>query len=141
MMELTKKLRELTPDVLLFEVVKNKEVQDKIIDLNQRQLLRGVNSKNITLASINAYSESYAEFKNSNVVDLFYSGDFYKTFFVENRLGGFEIKANTTLYGYDFKDVYGEDILGLTDESKRELEEFLKPYILDYVHGYLQLNR
>jgi hypothetical protein len=139
-MELTKKIKELTSEFILFNVVKNKKVQEKIIELNRKQLLQGINSENITLASIKPYSESYAQFKGSNVVNLFESGDFYNSFYVVNKIGGFEIKANTTLYGYDFKDVYGDKILGLTDDSKKELEDFIKPYIKQFVYEYLQIN-
>ena len=141
MTELTKKFKELTSDFILFNVIKISKVQEKIIELNHRQLKNGVNSENIALSTFKPYSQSYAQFKGSNTVDLFYSGDFYNSFYVDNKLGGFEIKANTTLYGYDFKDVYGDKILGLTDESKKELEDFIKPYIKQFVNEYIQLNK
>jgi len=141
MMELTKKFKELTPDFILFNVVKIQKVQEKIIELNHKQLLNGINSDNISLSSIKSYSQSYAEIKGSNTVNLFQSGDFYDTFYVDNKIGGFEIKANTTLYGYDFKDVYGDKIIGLTEESKEELADYIKPYIKQFVYEYLQLNK
>lgn len=137
--ELLKKIQELDVDVMMFEIMSNKALQRAVIEFNHKQLLNGKDIKGVPLSSYRAYSEAYAAFKGSNIVDLNLTGDFYNTFKVENRLGGFSIVADTMLYDYDFNDVYGGNLLGLDRGNLTELQSILLPYIDNYLKKYLDV--
>ncbi|MCK4883747.1 MAG: hypothetical protein KAS30_02640, partial [Candidatus Diapherotrites archaeon] len=58
-------------------------------------------------------------------VNLFFTGDFFRTFDIQITETGFVIIANTSIYEKDFKDLYGFDILGLNEENIQKLIQFI----------------
>ena len=66
-------------------------------------------------------------------ITLFDTGDFYDTFKVIPFLGGFEIDANPIKENTNLFDEFGEDILGLTEESR----EILVQYYTDVIRREL----
>jgi len=127
-------------DLILYRVVQIPRVQRKIIQLNQKQLKKGLDSSNRLLSSYKPYSEMYAKKKGSQLVDLNVDGNFYDTFEVRNTTKGFTIIANTSIYDVEFTDIYGKDIIGLSERSLNELGEFMKPYIIKEIYEILQFN-
>jgi hypothetical protein len=133
---LIKKLQGLDIDVMMFEILQRPSVQEHILELNRAQLRDGVNAFGTKLSSINPYEEAYAKI-NGTTVDLNVTGGFYRTFEIDNQIGGFDIVSNTALYGY-LKNAYGESILGLTQPSLKELQKYLTPLILEYIKDAIQ---
>lgn len=115
---------------MLLTIVAQPDVQRKIIALVQSQLQKGKDGQGKLLSSFKPYSPSYAAFKGSNLVDLKLTGDFYASFRVDNYYGGFEVKANDI---HNLNETYGGKTLDLSDESKKEFVEYIKPLIKDYV--------
>lgn len=78
------------------------------------------------LVSVKRYKEPYT---------LYDTGEFYESFKVIIRDGGFIITANTVKPDKDLMD-YGE-ILGLTDESKNELSKKMLPFLRKSLREHL----
>lgn len=66
---------------------------------------------------------------------LFDTGEFYDSFKVRILSDGFVIEADTQKDDGDLIDKYGE-ILGLTQNSKDELAQKIKPFIIDALQRY-----
>lgn len=105
-------------------------VQDFIINLNTRyQLFEGDLANGAKMPEGNP---SYIAAKGSRgapdgkSTNLFLTGDFFDTFDIQVLPNGFVIVANTAIYGRDFKDIYGFDILGLNEENLQKLIEFIR---------------
>ena len=123
---------------ILNKLWKDTVVQDFILEeLNQdNQLRKGLKSDGGIVGQY--VSDAYANFKQARpgrrapkgIVDLYVTGDFYRTFRVIPINNGFEITANTSLYeDTDFAVKYGDEILGLSQDSILKLQEFLIPLI------------
>ena len=114
----------------------------EITDLNTKgQLLKGIDSTGDTFGLY--HSVGYSLLKDSlagrqasfGVVDLRLTGDFYKTFYVIARDTDdyFSIEADTIKEDKDLIVEYGQDILGLTEQSKDILNTKLIP---DLINGF-----
>ena len=136
--ELLRKIQELDVDVMMFEIMSDTTLQRTILDYNLEQLKDGRDALGVPLSNYRPYSPSYANFKGSQTVDFFLTGSFYDTFRFVNRLGGFDIEADTMIYKVDFNKVYGGSILGLDRENMTKLQELLLPYIDEYLKQYLK---
>lgn len=105
-------------------------VQDFIIDLNTKQQLFLGDLGNG--GKMPEGSPSYIASKGNKAApdgvstNLFLSGEFYSTFDINILPSGFVIIANTAIYGKDFKDLYGFDILGLNEENLQKLIDFIR---------------
>ncbi len=73
--------------------------------------------------------------KKGEPYTLYDSGEFYDSFKVVIKKGGFVIEANTVKPDKDLMD-YGE-ILGLTEESKYELSQKMLPLLRKSLRQYL----
>jgi hypothetical protein len=144
--DLVSKLKTFTPDKQekdLLKIVKDHE--NDIVELNQSQLFRGHDAEGRSLGRYN--SEEYAELKRQlnprNVVDLKLSGSFYEGMFMKSRGEVFPItidskdeKRDKLVQG----DAYGENIFGLTEESKTELNKVvLREPITKYYRDMFKL--
>jgi hypothetical protein len=125
---------------ILTDIWKDPFVQDFIINLNTESQLRFgklgnggdmpqagpgyLAAKRSLIGTQNAPTE---------LTNLFLTGAFYDTFDIIVSQTGFTIIANTALYGRDFKDIYGFDILGLNDESLQKLINFIEPMFVKEV--------
>ena len=126
----------------IFEVIFNEAVKDEIIRLNTDVQLfeQGLDARGVSLESIGG---EYAPFtvlmkKEQGLpftrVTLYDTGEFYASFEVVVNDEGFSIKADTAKEGSDLRDRWGDRILGLSNESIKEIkplfiEELKKAYL------------
>jgi hypothetical protein len=123
---------------LIFEVVFNqKHIKDEIIRLNtSEQLFEGIDSKGNPLDVYSPTTEvlnlrftfNYEGKSKKKIAGqpafLFDEGEFYTSFQVDVDRNRILIKADPIKDdGNNLFDEYGNDIIGLTDESKRKLSE------------------
>ncbi len=133
--DLMEAIIKLDIDKILRRFVSNKAVQNFILDLNRKEQLfnKGVDSKNRTLG---IYSNFTIEDKKSRGVPvpsdfhitLFDTGEFYSTFVVIPAKDFFTIDADPLRGDTDLFKEFGEDILGLTDESLQQLIDFFREF-------------
>lgn len=98
----------------------NGQLYDKGIDASGRSL------KSIG-GDYSAFTKSLKAAANlpTNRITLFDTGDFYRSFKVVPATDGFIIQANTIKDQDDLRVRWGDNILGLTDESKTKLVEYI----------------
>ena len=121
------------------------DLKDLIIHLNtQEQLFEsGIDSKGVTLTTIGGeYSPVTISFKRTeglpfNRVTLFDTGEFYQSFDVTYEMDGIVISADTVKDTGDLRVRWGDDILGLTDESLAKLVFFIQPLITEFIIDYI----
>lgn len=115
---------------LLDEIFKNNRVQQEVIRLNHEQLQSGIDANNKIIHTIGghpyrAYTVRIKQAKGqpTNVVTLYDTGEFHKTFGVKIISSGYEITANFQKEDGSILDNFTNDFdfLGLTDESLAEL--------------------
>lgn len=140
----------------LFEIVfKDKSVQSEIIRLNTDVQLfeNGLNARGVSLESIGGeYAPLTVMLKREQGlpftrITLYDTGEFYASFKVTAKRTAFIIKADTIKQGIDNKgrptrtdlvDRWGDDILGLNNDSIKEIssliiEELKKAYLRQIV--------
>ena len=107
-------------------VFNTSEVKKKIIYLNTIEQLfeKGIDSEGLTLEPF--YSQSTILYKKKkgqrfDHVTLKDTGVFYKSFAIFVSDDYFLIDADPDKGDNDLLDIYGEDVLGLTEESKTEI--------------------
>lgn len=137
--------RALKLNKALFFVLNKDDVKTLIIELNtDRQLFEGVDATGFELEKIGG---SYTDFTINTKIEeslpfdritLFQTGKFYGTFSVQVMKTQIKIKADTIKIDengerQDLQDRWGEDLLGLTDESIEELVQFILPDFIDYI--------
>jgi len=144
LIRLLKAFLKLNVDQIAIGIYQQDDVQNLIIELNtQNQLFdKGEDSIGATLESIGGpYSPVTIEglpgpggFLGKRErglpfdrITLFDSGDFYGSFKVVPFLGGFRIEADTVKDGRDLKIDWGQNIIGLQNESKKILIELIRP--------------
>ena len=131
-MKMLKKAQTISASKVFVEVISDKGVQEFIVKLNTDQLKNQyIDSKGVKLSDIGG---EYSDFtvagggKSSKFnVDLYDSGDFHKSFRVENISGdGFSIVSDPIKSdGTNLLEEWGEDVEGLTFESLDKLALFL----------------
>ena len=108
-------------------------VQEEIVRLNTDEQLfeRGINAEGVELADIGGdYAEVTVLLKKEESlpfdrVTLFDTGEFYSSFYVKVFDTYFEIVADTIKDGEDLQNRWGDELLGLTDESRKALKYLL----------------
>lgn len=132
--ELVRNVGKLQRNEILRDILTDTLTQDFIIDLQQKQLRSGKDGRG-ELITPEYRSPDYARAKQSTpgriapegTPDLFVTGNFFDTIDLVIGQTFVELIANTTIYGKDFKDIYGFDILGLNEESLQKLINFIRP--------------
>ena len=129
----------LNEDKVWIWSVDEKEVKDEIIKMNTNDQLYelGIDSKGKSLGEYSPITIIYKRSRGERFdhVTLFDEGDFYESFTVKVNNKGFEIDADdvkssdTALF-----DVYGEDVLGLTDENMKYLREIVLERYKKYLY-------
>ena len=135
--KLQRKYKNLNLNRVLREVWRNPAVQNFIIELNTEcqpssQLFEkgedslGVSLGNYTPFTIQRKVEKGQRIDHITLKDL---GDFYETWVVIPLLSGFRIEANPDKGGGDnlFEDS-GEDVVGLNEQNRRILVNFIHPF-------------
>lgn len=129
---LYQKLGKLIPflEFQLFKIVFDvPNVKQMIIEMNTQEQLfqKGVDSKGIPLMDIGgSYSFVTKDIKDFlgqpiDRITLKDTGDFYKSWNVKILADTIFIEADTIKDGDDLRQRWGNDILGLTEESKQKL--------------------
>ncbi len=127
-----KAITEINEDDIWFKFLRNNE--EGILNLNRYDQLfnEGINSDGVNLDNIGgAYTEGYAAYKRSlglpdDRTTLYINGYFYSLFQLIASEEGFKITASDSIeLVRDIKDLFGEDVLGLTVESKTKLSVIL----------------
>jgi len=143
--KLAKRAHELNNDLIMRSIFEQEpDFKELVIELNtNNQLFEGIDSNGVTLSSIGGkYADVTIAFKRSNSqpfdrVTLKDTGAFYESFNVRYEMGGIVIDADTIKEGDDLRERWGNDILGLTDESIEKLVFFLVPLIVEFIGDYL----
>lgn len=71
-------------------------------------------------------------------IDLFDTGEFYKSFHVELRGKDIAIIANTIKDDTDLIDDWGREIIGLTEENKANVSAVAKPFLIAGIKKHIQ---
>jgi len=146
LLNIVKRTQQLNIDLVMRSLFDNEEgLKELIVQLNTQDQLfdQGINSEGVTLESIGGgYAPVTIGIKRTgglpfNRITLFDTGEFYNSFEVRYESGGIVIDADTIKDGQDLTTRWGEDILGLTDESVTKLVFFLTPLIVEFVIEYL----
>ena len=133
---------------ILFEVWKKFKVESYIVQLNTEGLRtsqlyeQGKDSKGRNLGSYTPYTIQLKlngdGDRRVDHITLKDSGDFYESFEVKANSKGFEILADGRVKGGDLKDRFGIDIIGLSEENKNILVEFIEPFFIEEAKKFLQ---
>jgi hypothetical protein len=136
---------------LVHELSETPEFTDLIIDLNTKNQLydKGIDSEGRSLGDYSAntiegpnqYQGKKQKGQRYDHITLNDTGAFYESFkvFLDSN-SDFEITADTLKDTTDLIEEYGENILGLTEESLGILREKAKEIIINYLRGILQNN-
>lgn len=148
LLRLAQRAANLNPNEILNAVLANKELQEKILDLNRYGQLfdKGINSEGKRLSDIGgSYSPVTLDIsiakgrpkKSANHIDLHDTGEFYDSFYITLGEDSFEIEANPIKDDTNLLTEWGDEILGLTDESLDILagwvREELYPALIEYL--------
>lgn len=137
--KLAKKTKRLSMQNAMRALLKDKELQDFIVQMNTEQLFEGINAESESLADIGGeYREKTKRIKEKkgqpiDRVTLFDTGEFYESFFVKAGKDAFSIIADTIKEDEDLQLRWGSELLGLTDFSKDQLILKMIPLIRLYV--------
>ena len=139
--DILSKVKTLNEKEAWFFVI-DKELKDEIIRLNtQDQLYEdGIDSLNDSLGDYSSYTIAIKNMKGQKTsnITLKDTGDFYKSFKVKVTATGFTIKADdSTKYDIPLTESFGIDILGLTEENKLFLYDYLEENYNKYVRKKL----
>ena len=147
--QLAKRALRLKENQLLRISLKNPRLKERIIQLNTQEQLykKGIDSEGRKLKS-GSFSaiindEVYAmrtifekELKGqpTDRVTLNDTGDFYNSFRVNATDDEIIITAKTMKQDNDLLEVWGEDILGLTDENLQEIIDRIRVEVVYYLN-------
>jgi hypothetical protein len=120
----------------------DREAQDEIIRLNTEDQLyeEGIDSNDDTLGEYTVFTKAIKLSKGQRIdhVTLKDTGAFYDSFKVIIKKDGFEIIADdVSLYDRPLTDVYGLDILGLTEDNLSWLGAFIIDKYIEYIEKKL----
>jgi len=134
------------------QIWKEKEVQQVILNLNRIEQLfkKGIDSEGDVIGVYSVTTELLSEgesfsFKGNtkrkragDPIILFDGGDFYASFKIIVDNDGFTIEANEiTDDGTSLTQRFGDDILGLTENSINELVEIITPFIIEAIRAQI----
>jgi hypothetical protein len=122
---------------LIFEIVFNDaRIKDEIIRLNTEEQLfrRGIDSEGKSLGTYSPFTVEIKKKKGqpTNRITLKDTGEFYDSFRVTANRVSITIDADPIKDDNNLFDDFGEEILGLTDESREKLKEMAVKKYLEY---------
>jgi hypothetical protein len=126
---------------ILFTILKRDDIQFFILQLNRQSQLfaKGENSEGEKLFDIGGgYSDLTIQLKSdkglpTDKATLFDEGDFYESFKIFVSKTQIEITANPFKDGVSLFERWGEEVLGLNEESLDKLRERVLPLIQEEV--------
>lgn len=125
--KLTDKAASLDINEVLYEIWQGEDVQEFIIELNTNAQLyeQGIDSKGKDLGEYTPFTIEQKKISGLpyDRITLFQTGDFYTSFYVKPGAEGFTIIANPVKEDSNLFDDFGEDIIGLTEESLERLSK------------------
>jgi hypothetical protein len=148
-------VKHLESNKILVSIWFDKSVQDFILDLNRlNQLFKsGVDANNDFMGNYSAHTEvltkgktyTYGGVTSTKTFDdhitLYDTGIFYKSFRVKVYKDGFTVYANSIVDdGKDLTEIYGQDIIGLTNESNQELYNKILPLVVKNIRESILKN-
>lgn len=151
--DLTKKLKALSIKNGLFFVLSQNDTTEYILFLNRKEQIfdKGLNLEGDILGAYSLTTESLSagqsytfegESKTKKVGEpffLFDSGELFDSFQVKVDLEGVQIDAYTIKEdGKDLESLYG-CFVGLNNESKSKLVEFIKPLLIEWLKNTLTI--
>jgi len=134
------RIRNLKINNILYDILSDKRIQKFIIELNTKEQLfnEGVNSNNVIIGRYtpSTYEDKIRKFDASfpRHYTLLDTGEFYESFEIIVQKEAFIITADGQKEDDNLFEKYGDDIVGLTEESMTKLIEKLKPLIIDQIH-------
>lgn len=155
--QLVKRAAAIDETEMLHRLLNNERFVQDILDLNRQNQLfeKGVSSTDVLLSdiggdySINTIWGVEGEYEGKiqkglpyDRITLFNDGNFYKSFRLVKTGDGFKITADTRFTGKEGEEVdlekrWGNNILGLTDESRAQLVDWIRRQIVPKVIEYL----
>ena len=143
--DLEEKIAEVNEDYFMSVLFDSDPIKAKMIELNtQKQLFdKGIDSKGNTLGDYSDFTIHEKLFNRNPTqpidrVTLKDSGAFYKSFSVEMVTNEIIIDAVTQKADTNLADIYGIDILGLTDESLGVIRSMAKEVIINRLNELLR---
>lgn len=149
--KLTNALSGLNANSIVFEVIGNdKEFQEEILDLNRLGQLftKGEDNQGTDLNQLTQSGFGYAESTKAikrrkgqptSRVTLFDTGDFYKSFRLIVAPTFIDIQANGQKDDSNLFDDFGDDIVGLSDESIALLQDKMLPRVQAFIRNKINL--
>lgn len=138
---LAQRVKSLSIDDMLHELSEHVEFTDYIIELNTKNQLydKGIDAKGERIGS---YSPKTKAIKDANGeisdhVTLLDTGKFYESFRVFLQGSDLIISADTIKDTDDLIFKYGQDILGLNEDSLEKLRLKAKLILIPYVKGII----
>jgi len=117
--------------------------KDVIEDMNSQQLLKGTytSGRDITPTYRNPIYAAAKQFMNARpkpgVPDIKLTGAYHESITATVTGGGISMEA-TDEKAQDLEDKYGNELIGLSEESRGELAHgYIKPHVLEQVYDYL----
>ncbi len=145
--DLIDNVKGLSYDSALFFVFSNDEIQEFAIELNTgapnnsqygQLFLHGVDANGTPLTSIGGgYAPITKDLKRFDGlpidhVTLYQDGDFYRSWRFIQTKDGFFLRADTLKEGVDLTDRWGDDIIGLNNDSIQAIIEAILPEVINY---------
>ena len=158
--DLTEKVKQLDEGKLTNIYISDNTIKEFILDLNRVEQLfkEGIQSDGSPLTSSNStpgYYSSFTEQLNAGITFtykgeskqkifgepyfLYNEGKFFSTFVLIPLKDGFEIQANPQRDNTNILDEFGQNVIGLTDESLQIFIDAFKEVIPDLIRKELGL--
>lgn len=141
LINLLKRFQKLDYNKLMATLLRDAEFVEFILDLNRINQLynAGVDANGVSLGEYSPYTIGIKIQKGQpdDRITLFDTGEFYRSFILTINLDGFTIDADPIKDDTNLFTEFGEDILGLTDESKDLLVSQINQIIIPAIEEYL----
>ena len=150
---LLRNMKSLNKDVVMSDMINNaiRANEDQIIELNTRKQIydKGIRSDGAKIKlfgkNYEIYSRGYTRHKRSKglyrgKVDLNYSGDYLASYEIQYFLNKIEIEPSAAQadLGAILRDMYGEEIEGLTPENLEKMAKIITPNLRKQLLNYLK---
>lgn len=127
----------LDQDLIIGNILKDKDFQRFIIDLNTEEQLfeQGIDSLGVSLGEYSDFTKAVKKVKGQRLdhITLEDTGEFYKSFAIKVQNGGFLIVADGQKDDTNLFEEYGKEILGLTDESLQIVIDAIKEKLIPII--------
>lgn len=133
----------LETDKAMAHAIAKPPIQFFLIELNRRRQLffQGKDAQGKLLSQIGgpyspftlAEKEGTRPNNSPNLINLFDTGEFYDSFTIIVQNDGFVIEADTIKEGVDLQDRWGDELIGLADESIEFSKPTMTPPVQEYV--------